>query len=167
MSAITAVKSSPRPKSATAPVAAPAPQIQPYLFFEGRSDEAIEFYRRAVGAEVAMLMRFKDAPEPHDPGMTPPGSAEKVMHAELRIGGAAVLLSDGRCTGQPKFEGFSLSLTVASEAEAERRFGALAEGGQVEMPLTKTFFSPRFGMLVDRFGVSWMVYVAPEGSGSR
>lgn len=136
-------------------------QVQPYLFFDGRCEEAAEFYRRALGAEVTMLMRFKDSPEPPNPDMCPPGSADKVMHMSLRIGDTTVLASDGHCLGQPKFQGFALSLTVPNEAEAERRFAALAEGGQVQMPLAKTFFSPRFGMLADRFGVSWMVYVAP------
>jgi PhnB protein len=132
-------------------------QVQPYLFFDGRCDEAIAFYRRAIGAEVTMLMRFQDSP---DPAMAPPGGADKIMHAALRIGETTVLASDGRCQGQPTFEGFALSLNAADEAEAERLFGALSEGGQVRMPLAKTFFSPRFGTLADRFGVTWMVYVA-------
>ena len=133
--------------------------IQPYLFFDGRSEEAAEFYRRAVGAEVQMMMRFKDCPDPQ-PGMTPPGGDNKVMHMALKIGDTTVLGSDGRCAGQPKFDGFALSLTVTSPAEAEQRFAALADGGKVEMPLAKTFFSPSFGMLADKFGVHWMVYVA-------
>ncbi len=136
-------------------------QIQPYLFFDGRCEEAIEFYRGALGAEVTMLMRFRDSPEPQDDSMLPPGAADKVMHASLRIGDATVLASDGRCQGRPSFEGFSLSLTGPDEAEAERLFAALGEGGRVQMPLGKTFFSPRFGMVADRFGVSWMIYVAP------
>ncbi len=135
--------------------------VQPYLFFDGRSEEAIEFYRRALGAEVVMMMRFRDCPEPAQPGMVPPGAENKVMHAALRIGDTMVLASDGRCLGQPDFRGFALSLTAADEAEADRMFAALAEGGQVQMALSKTFFSPRFGMVADRFGVSWMVYVAP------
>ena len=136
-------------------------QIQPYLFFDGRCDEAAEFYRSALGAEVTMRMRFKDSPEPPQPGTCPPGSGDKVMHMSLRIGDTTVLASDGRCLGQPSFQGFSLSLTVPNVADAERRFAALADGGKVQMPLTKTFFSPRFGMVADQFGVSWMVYVAP------
>ena len=136
-------------------------QIQPYLFFDGRCEEALEFYRGAVGAEVTMLMRFKDSPEPPQPGMVPPGAEKKVMHASFRIGDSTVLASDGRSLGQPSFQGFSLSLTVSNEAEAERLFASLADGGQVQTPLTKTFFSPRFGMVADRFGVSWMIYVAP------
>ena len=132
-------------------------QIQPYLFFDGRCDEAIEFYRRTVGAEVTMLMRFKEAP---DQAMVTPESKDKVMHASLRIGDTAVLASDGRCMGNPNFQGFALSLTVANEAEAKRMFDALGDGGQVQMPLAKTFFSPSFGMVADRFGVGWMVYVA-------
>ena len=135
-------------------------QVQPYLFFDGRCEEAVEFYRSALGAKVEMLMRFKDCPEPPSPGMVPPGAESKVMHAALRIGDAMVLASDGRCLGQPSFQGFALSLTAANEAEANRLFASLAEGGQVQMPLAKTFFSPRFGMVADRFGVSWMVYVA-------
>jgi len=135
-------------------------QIQPYIFFDGRCDEAIEFYHQAVGAEVTMLLRFKDSPEPHQPGVHPPGTENKVMHANLRIGKNTVLVSDGRCQGKTEFQGFALSLTVASTAEASRLFAALADGGQVQMPLGKTFFSPSFGMLADRFGVMWMIYVA-------
>src|SRR5919108_3804366 len=133
-------------------------QVQPYLFFDGRCEEALEFYRRALGAEVEMLMRFRDSP---DPTTIPPGAGDKVMHASFRIGETTVLASDGRCAGRPSFQGFSLSLTVPNEAEADRLFASLADGGQVQMPLTKTFFSPRFGMVADRFGVSWMVIVAP------
>jgi PhnB protein len=135
-------------------------QVQPYLFFDGRCEEALEFYRKALGAEVAMLMRFKDSPEPPQPGMVPPGSEDKVMHACFRIGDSAVMASDGGCQGQTSFQGFSLSLTAQNEGEAERLFASLGEGGQVRMPLTKTFFSPLFGIVVDRFGVSWMVLVA-------
>ena len=134
-------------------------QVQPYLNFDGRCEEAIEFYRRALGAEVLMLSRFKDSPEPHAPGMVPPGAENKVMHASFRVGNTMVMASDCHCQGRPNFQGFSLSLTVPSEAEAERRFASLAGGGQVQMPLTKTFFSPRFGMVADRFGVSWMIIV--------
>ena len=135
-------------------------RVEPYLFFEGRCEEAIDFYRKALGAEVTMLMRFKDSPEPPAPGMCPPGSQDKVLHANLRIGDTMVMASDGRCQGKPSFQGFSLSLAVPDDAAAERAFTALAEGGQVHMPLAKTFFSPRFGMVADRFGVSWMVIVA-------
>src|SRR5882724_3014959 len=136
--------------------------LQPYLFFDGRCEEAIEFYRRALGAEVERLMRFKDSPEPPKPGACPPGSDNKVMHASLRLGGTSVMVSDGRCTGKPAFQGFALSLTASTDAEAEQLFAALADGGQVQMPLTKTFFSSRFGMVADRFGVSWMILVRPE-----
>src|SRR5262249_39662497 len=134
-------------------------QVHPYLFFDGRCEEALDFYRKALGAEVAMLMRFKDSPEPHQPGMIPPGSENKVMHTSFRIGDTTVMASDGRCQGRPSFQGFSLSVTARNEADAERMFAALGEGGQVQMPMTKTFFSPRFGMVADRFGVSWMVIV--------
>jgi len=135
-------------------------QVQPYLFFDGRSEEALEFYRKALGAEVTMLMRFKECPERGEHAMIPPGSAEKVMHASVRIGDTSVMASDGRCQGRPSFQGFSLTLSVREDAEAERLFAALADGGKVETPLAKTFFSSRFGMLVDRFGVAWMVLVA-------
>jgi len=131
-------------------------QLQPYLFFDGRAEEAIEFYRSKLGATVGMVMRFKDCPEPQQ---QPPGSANKIMHAELRIGDTAVLASDGRCQGQPNFQGFALSLTATEDAEANRLFSSLSEGGQVQMPLGKTFFASSFGMVTDRFGVSWMVYV--------
>jgi len=131
--------------------------VQPYLFFAGRAEEAIEFYRNAVGATVEMLMRNKESPEPPPPGMLPPGSENKVMHAAMRIGDSMVMISDGMCDGKEAFKGFSLSLTVADDAEAERRFKALAEGGSVTMPLGKTFFASRFGMCTDRFGVGWMV----------
>ena len=138
-------------------------QIQPYLFFDGRCEEAINFYRKAAGAEIIMLMRFKESPEPPQPGMVPPGSETKVMHAAFRVGQSTVLASDGHCQGKPNFQGFALSLTVSGEAEADRAFNALADGGKVQMPLGKTFFSPRFGMVSDRFGVNWMVYVEPKG----
>jgi PhnB protein len=136
--------------------------VQPYLFFNGRCEEAVEFYRKAVGAQVEMLMHFKDNPEPpKEDCANIPG--DRVMHGSLRIGNASVLVSDGRCEGKPNFQGFSLSLTTENEAEAEKAFGALSAGGQVEMPLTKTFFTPKFGMLEDKFGVGWMIYVAPKG----
>jgi PhnB protein len=136
-------------------------RVEPYLFFDGRCEEAIEFYRKALGAEVTMLMRYKESPEPPPPGMVPPGSENKVMHSNLRIGETMVMASDGNCRGKPSFQGFSLSVTAPNEAEAKRMFAALADGGQVQMPLAKTFFSPCFGMVADRFGVSWMIIVTP------
>ena len=135
--------------------------IEPYLFFNGRCEEAVEFYKKTLGAEVIMLMRFKESPEPHPPGMLPPGAENKVMHVSFRVGDTTVMASDGSCTGATDFRGFSLSLTVANETEAERKFAALAEGGQVQMPLGKTFWSPRFGMVADRFGIGWMITVMP------
>ena len=136
-------------------------EIHPYLFFDGRCEEAIEFYRKAIGAEQVMLMRFKDAPpDAKTQGCAPPNAENKVMHASIRIGASTIMLSDGRCSGHPKFDGFSLSLTPPTEAEAQRLFAALSEGGQVQAPLTKTFFSPAFGMVADKFGVGWMIYVA-------
>jgi PhnB protein len=135
--------------------------VQPYLFFDGRCEEAVAFYKQTLGAEVTQLLRFKDSPEPPQPGMVPPGSEDKVMHTSFRIGDLTVMASDGQCVGQPSFQGFALSLTVPDADEAERLFASLAEGGQVQMPLATTFFSPRFGMVADRFGASWMVHVAP------
>lgn len=132
-------------------------QVQPYLFFEGRCEEALEFYRQALDAEVEMLMRFKESPEAPPPGAVAPGSEEKVMHASFRIGDTILMASDGGCSGRSSFQGVSLSLNLAEVAEAERRFAALAAGGEVQMPLGATFWSPAFGMVVDRFGVSWMV----------
>jgi PhnB protein len=133
-------------------------QVQPYLFFDGNCEEAVEFYRKALGAQVDMLMRYSESPEPAPPGMVPPGSENKIMHTSFRIGDTTVMASDD-CSGQPSFKGFSLSLSVSKEAEADRFFNALASGGKVQMPLTKTFWSPRFGMLTDRYGVGWMVNV--------
>jgi PhnB protein len=134
--------------------------VQNYLSFEGRCEEAIEFYKRAVGAEVQMLMRFKDSPEPPPPGSAKPGTENKIMHASFRIGDTVLMASDGDCGGKGEFKGFGLALSVKDAAEADNAFNALADGGQVTLPLTKTFWSPRFGMLTDRFGVSWMVNVA-------
>ena len=134
--------------------------VQPYLFFDGRCEQAIAFYRQALGAETVMLMRYGEGPEGSaqcPDGSTPP--ADKVMHACLQIGDTQVFLSDGFSAGRPEFKGFSLSLSAADEAEAKRLFDALAEGGQVQQPLMATFFSPSFGMVADRFGMSWMVLV--------
>jgi len=140
--------------------------VQSYLFFNGCCEEAVEFYKQTLGAEVTMLMRFQDSPEPPETGMVPPGSENKVMHTSFNIGETTVMASDGQCTGQTSFQGFALSLTVSDETEAERLFAALANGGQVQMPLATTFFSPRFGMVTDRFGVSWMVVVEPLSAGA-
>lgn len=137
------------------------PVIQPYLFFGGRCEEALEFYRTAVGAKIEQLLHYKDSPEPLSPDMVPPGWENKVMHATFQIGKTTLMASDGCGDGEP-FAGFSLSLTVATEGEADDAFAALADGGKVTMPLDKTFWSPRFGMLADRFGMGWMVSVMPE-----
>ena len=135
-----------------------SPITSPYLFFEGRCEEAVEFYKTAVGAEVAMMMRYKEAPEP-PPGPMPAGYETKIIHAQLKIGPTLLMMSDGRCLGKATFQGFAISLMVPTEAEAKKRFAALSEGGQVQAPLSKTFFSPSFGMVIDRFGVFWMVLV--------
>ena len=136
--------------------------VQPYIFFGGRCDEALEFYRKAIGAEVERLARFKDSPEPHG---LPECFDDKVMHATVRIGNSTLMASDGQCEGDQNFDGFSLSITVPDEAEAERVFAALGEGGLVTMPLEKTFWASKFGMLQDRFGVGWMISVERKPGG--
>lgn len=135
------------------------PVVHAYLFFGGRCEEALRFYEQAVGARVDCLMRFKESPEPPPPGVLPPGYGEKIMHGALVIGESMVMVSDGCASNPAGFQGFALSVSVATEAEADRVFGALAEGGKVTMPLGRTFWSPRFGMVMDRFGVAWMVIV--------
>lgn len=135
------------------------PTIQPYLMFDGRCEEALEFYTRALGAEVTMLMRNKDNPEPPRAGC-PGAPDDKVMHAQVRIANSVIMASDGRCQGKPVFEGFALTYNVKTEGEAKRVFEALGNGGEVMMPLDRTFFSPSFGMVKDRFGVWWMVLAA-------
>jgi len=138
-------------------------QTQVYLFFDGRCDEALAFYKKKLGIEVEMLMRFKDNPDKDkNPAACPPGKENMVMHSSFRLGDQRVMASDGYANGQPEFKGFSLTLSVDSEAEADRVFNALSEGGQVRMPLAKTFFAPKFGMLADKFGVGWMVLVAHQ-----
>jgi len=133
--------------------------VQPYLFFNGSCEQAVEFYRKSIGAEVEMMMRYKESPEPPPPGMVPPGFENKIMHTSFRVGETTLMASDGCSAEKANFQGFSLSLAVANEAEADRVFGALADGGQVRMPLTKTFWSSCFGMVEDRFGVGWMISV--------
>lgn len=135
--------------------------IQPYLFFNGSCEEAVEFYRKALGAEVEVMMRFKDSPEPPQPGLMPTGFENKIMHTSFRVGQTTVMASDGCSDQKPGFQGFSLSLSVPSETEVDRIFAALTEGGQVRMPLTKAFWSPRFGMVTDRFGIGWMISLNP------
>lgn len=137
-------------------------EVQPYLFFEGRAEEAIEFYKKVLGAEVTGLMRMKEAPEGGGPPL-PPGSENKVMHAALKIGDSVVMASDGMVSGKPNFAGISLTISAKDTAEAERVFKALGEGGKVQMPLTKTFFAEKFGSVADKFGVSWMVVAGAVG----
>ena len=132
--------------------------VQSYLFFDGRCEEALDFYKKTLGATVDMLMRFKDAP---DQSMVTPESREKIMHCAFHVGATQVLASDGRCMGKPDFQGFGMALTAQDNAEAERLFVALGEGGEVRMPMSETFFATRFGMVADRFGVAWMV-LAPK-----
>jgi len=135
-------------------------KVQPYLMFEGRCEEAIEFYKKTLDAKVETMMRFRQSPSPPPPGSVPPGSEEKILHSALKIGSSQIMATDGHCTGHSDFQGFSLTLETASETEADRLFNGLAQGGKVTMPLSKTFFSPRFGMVTDKFGVGWIVMAA-------
>ncbi len=129
-------------------------QVNPYLFFDGKCEEALEFYKSTAGAKVTALMRFKEAPDQTNMN---PESKDKVMHAEFTVGETKILASDGYCHGAPKFEGFSLTIQCANDAEAAKLYGALGDGGKVVMPLGKTFFASSFGMITDKFGVGWMV----------
>jgi PhnB protein len=136
-------------------------KVQPYLFFGGNCEEAIGFYSKVLGAEVTMLMRYRESPDPPPPGMVAPGSEDKILHASLRLGETELMASDGMSRGDATFSGVSLAFSVATEAEADRVFAALADGGQIQMPIGRTFFSPRFGMLADKFGVNWMIMAEP------
>ncbi|HZZ71962.1 MAG TPA: VOC family protein [Pirellulales bacterium] len=131
--------------------------VQTYLFFEGQCEEALEFYQQALGAKVEMLMRYGDAPDPVPADQIPPGSEQKILHVSFRVGESVVMASDGHCSGQAKFGGFAVSLQTRDAAEAQRLFQGLSDGGKISMPIGKTFFSPCFGMVVDRFGITWMV----------
>jgi PhnB protein len=142
-------------------------QVEAYLQFDGRCEEALDFYKKAIGAEVEQMMRFSETPDPCPEGMLPPGAENKVMHSCFRIGSTRVMASDGYCKGAPKFEGFSLALQTKTKSEAERLFNALADGGTVEMPLGETFFSPSFGMVADKFGVHWMVVTMTEAEAAK
>ena len=137
------------------------PVVQSYLFFSGNCEAALEFYKSALGAEIEMVMHFDESPEPPPHDMLAPGFEKKVMHASFRVGASQIMASDG-CGPSGSFNGFSLSLAVATQAEADRYFNALAEGGKITMPLGQTFWSPRFGMLEDKFGIGWMVNVVPS-----
>jgi PhnB protein len=132
--------------------------VQPYLFFNGRCEEALEFYRKALGAKITIMMRYKESPDP----AAAHGAGDKIMHANISIGETQIMASDGRGDEGPNFQGFALTINAPHEAEAERLFAALADGGEVQTPLTKTFYSPRFGMVTDRFGVLWMILTAAE-----
>jgi len=132
-------------------------KIEPYIFYEGRAEEAIEFYKQALGAQVEMIMRYSESPDPPPPDMVKPGSENKIMHSSITVDGQRIMISDGGCSGESKIGGFSVSLSVGSEADAKRYFEGLSEGGQVQLPITATFFSPCFGMVQDKFGVGWMV----------
>lgn len=142
-------------------------RIEPYLFFNGNAEEALTFYERALGARVEIMMRYADSPDPVPPEHMPPGGPQKLLHASLLIGDARLMMSDGVPLDGGGFRGFSLSLQYPAEPEARRAFDALAEGGRIIMPIGRTFFSPCFGMLFDRFGVQWMVMVRPAATGTQ
>lgn len=139
-------------------------RVEPYVNFDGRTQEALDFYSRALGAQVLFKMRFKDSPVPMDPSVVPAEAQDRIMHASFRIGDTTINATDGTCTRHEKIAGTSLSLWVENPADADRCFNALAEGGHVRMPLQKTFFSPRYGMVADRFGLMWMVITQGEGN---
>jgi PhnB protein len=141
--------------------------VQPYLFFGGRCEEALEFYKKAIAADVQLLMRHEESPEPPPPGMLKAGWEKKIMHTSFQVGATTVMASDGCSEEDTKFHGFVLSISVPDEATADRYFAALSEGGEVRMPLTKTFWSPKFGMLTDRFGLGWMVSVTPAAQSNK
>jgi PhnB protein len=138
-------------------------RVEPYLSFEGRCEEALEFYRSALGAQIMMMMRFSEAPDPQAAKMLPPGSEKKIMHSTFKIGDSTLHAADGRMSGKPAFQGVSLTLYAKDDAEAQRLFKELAKGGQVQMPLEKTFFASSFGSVHDRFGVQWMLMVPTQG----
>ena len=139
----------------------PFMRVQPYLFFDGRCQEALDYYQSVLQAEILSIMRFKESPVPPDEGAVPEGSDEKIMHATFRIGDSVLMASDGCCQGEPNFEGMSLTITLNDPDRAEDVFSALADGGEIQMPMTQTFFAQSFGMVADRFGLSWMVLVEP------
>jgi PhnB protein len=131
-------------------------KVEPYLYFDGRAEEALNFYKQAIGAEIACIMRFDEGP----PEMqVPPGAENKVMHAAMQVGSSLIMVSDGMCNEKEPtpFSGISLTISVDDPAKAEKLFSALGQGGQVQMPLGETFFAEKFGMVADKFGVSWMV----------
>ena len=136
-------------------------RVQPYLFFDGRCQEALDFYQSILQAEVMSIMRFKESPVPPDTNMMPPGSDDKIMHATFRIGQSVLMASDGRCQGEPDFAGVALTITLSDPDRAEDVFEALAQDGEIQMPMTQTFFAQAFGMVADRFGLSWMILVEP------
>jgi PhnB protein len=138
------------------------PFVQPYVFFDGKCDEAIKFYSSAIGAQTQMLMRYKDCPDPQAKAGCKPGTEDKVMHANVKIRDTEVLMADGHCGGNPKFEGFGLALQAKDNEDAEKLFAALSEGGKPLMPMSETFFAHRFGMVTDKFGVMWMVLHGKE-----
>jgi PhnB protein len=134
-------------------------QVTPYLYFNGRCEEALSFYQQTIGARVECQMRFSDCPGELDPNMVPPGTEHRIMHAAFKLGETTIFAADGCASAEMKPAGFGLSLQTPDVAEAEQLFNALAWEGEVRMAMTKTFFSPSFGIVVDKFGVNWLIYV--------
>lgn len=131
--------------------------VQPYLFFNGRCEEALKFYGQVLGAEVTMMMRFGESPDPQTKANMAPGTEDKIMHANVRIRDTQIMVSDGRCAGTSQFYGFALTLNAKDAADAEKLYTTLGEGGTPHAPLTETFFADKFGMMTDKFGVLWMI----------
>ena len=149
-----------REKALSGAIAGQEAVVQPYLFFSGRCEEALEFYKNAIGAKIGMMLRFAESPDQPPEGALAEGFENKIMHADFTVGNLTVMASDG-CQPGSSFDGFRLSLLLRAESDVDRVFEALADGGKVDMPLGKTFWSPRFGMVTDRFGIGWMVML-PE-----
>jgi len=138
--------------------------VQTTLNFYGRTEEAVAFYGRAVDAETLFLLRFRDRP---DYAQSRPGLEDKIFHATLRLGATLVMASDCGCEHSPSeaaFAGFSLALRVETPEKAERFFNALSEGGQVQIPMRETFFATRYGIVVDRFGLSWKIMIESKAT---
>jgi PhnB protein len=134
--------------------------LNPYLFYSGNCEAAFKYYEKVLGAKIEMMLRSDEAPESMPPQ---PGFEKKIMHGRMSINGNVLMASDAPPNHFHKPQGFAVSLTVADPIEAEHKFKALCEGGSVNMPFGKTFFSQGFGMGIDQFGIPWMVNCPLEG----
>ncbi len=129
-------------------------ELSPYLMFDGRCEAAFRFYEQCLGAKVIMMMTYDEAPAGAD---IAPNTSKKVMHARLAVGDRVLMGSDAPADRFRPMQGFSITLSIAEPAEAERVFDALAKNGKINMPMAETFWAKRFGMVVDQFGTPWMV----------